>query len=120
MLALVCEVILSSIDFDKVLVFSKTRHGADSLNNALKKKGHRTAVIHGNKSMGHRNKVIRQFRNDSLSVLVATDVAARGIDIPDISHIINYDEPATYDDYIHRIGRTGRIGKKGVALTFVR
>jgi len=63
--------------------------------------------------------VIRRFRENSIKILVATDVAARGLDIKDISHVINFDEPATYEDYIHRIGRTGRIGKKGIALTFV-
>ena len=66
-----------------------------------------------------RTKVIMKFKTDQINILVATDVAARGLDIPDISHVINYDEPSCYDDYIHRIGRTGRVGKKGVALTFV-
>ena len=85
----------------------------------LQRRGHKSAVIHGEKSLGQRNRVISQFRQNDIDVLVATDVAARGIDIPDISHIINFDEPANYDDYVHRIGRTGRIGRKGVALTFV-
>lgn len=111
---------LESTEFDKVLVFSKTRRGADTLSRELERRGHRNAVIHGNKSLGQRNKVISQFRQNNIDILVATDVAARGIDIPNISHIINYDEPANYNDYIHRIGRTGRIGKRGVALTFVR
>jgi len=111
---------LSNTAFEKVLVFSRTRRGADSLAKELQRRGHKSAVIHGEKSQGQRNRVISQFRHNSIDILVATDVAARGIDIPDISHIINFDEPATYNDYIHRIGRTGRIGKKGVALTFVR
>jgi len=110
---------LASTDCEKVLVFSRTRRGADSLTKELQRRGHKSAVIHGEKSLGQRNRVISQFRQNDIDVLVATDVAARGIDIPDISHIINFDEPATYDDYVHRIGRTGRIGKKGVALTFV-
>ncbi|MFC1756305.1 DEAD/DEAH box helicase [Patescibacteria group bacterium] len=107
-------------EFEKVLVFARTRRGADSLSKELQNRGHKSTAIHGEKSLNQRNRAISQFRRDDLKVLVATDVAARGIDIPDISHIINFDEPASYSDYIHRIGRTGRIGKKGVALTFVR
>jgi len=110
---------LVNTNCEKVLVFSRTRRGADSLTKELQRRGHKSAVIHGEKSLGQRSRVISQFRQNDIDILVATDVAARGIDIPDISHIINFDEPATYDDYVHRIGRTGRIGKKGVALTFV-
>lgn len=76
-------------------------------------------AIHGDKNQGQRNRVIRQFKNDEVDVLVATDVAARGLDIPNVSHVINYDIPQAYDDYIHRIGRTGRAGKSGTAYTFV-
>ncbi|MFC1722304.1 DEAD/DEAH box helicase [Patescibacteria group bacterium] len=112
--------LLAKEEFEKVLVFSRTRKGADSLARELIRRGHKSAAIHGEKSHGQRIRTITEFRKNNLSVLVATDVAARGIDIPNISHIINYDEPENYDDYIHRIGRTGRIGKKGVALTFVR
>jgi len=112
--------LLTGEEFDKVLVFSRTRRGADSLSKELQRRGHKCVAIHGEKSLNQRNRAISQFRQNNIDVLVATDVAARGIDIPDITHIINFDEPATYNDYIHRIGRTGRIGKKGVALTFVR
>ena len=89
------------------------------LANELLRRGIRVAVIHGNKSQGQRQKALEQFKNNQISVLIATDVASRGLDIPDVSHVINFDMPATYDDYIHRIGRTGRAGKKGTALTFV-
>ena len=112
--------LLNKDSFGKVLVFARTRRGADSLAKELIRRGHKCAAIHGEKSLNQRNRVISQFRQSSIDIVVATDVAARGIDIPDITHIINFDEPSTYDDYIHRIGRTGRIGKKGVALTFVR
>jgi superfamily II DNA/RNA helicase len=106
-------------EFHKVLVFSRTKRGADRISKELRRKSIRVDALHGNKSQNVRSKVLTSFRQDRIDVLVATDVAARGIDIPDISHVINYDEPATYNDYIHRIGRTGRIGKKGTALTFV-
>ncbi|OGC47677.1 hypothetical protein A2886_02780 [candidate division WWE3 bacterium RIFCSPHIGHO2_01_FULL_42_13] len=107
-------------EFRKVLVFSKTKRGADSLTKELQTRGFKADTIHGNKSQHKRSKALASFRKGEIKILVATDVAARGIDVPDITHVINYDEPATYSDYIHRIGRTGRIGKKGVALTFVR
>jgi superfamily II DNA/RNA helicase len=103
----------------KALIFSRTRRGTDSLSTELIERGFRADAIHGYKSQNIRTKVIKKFRNDDIDVLVATDVAARGLDIPAISHVINYDEPANYNDYIHRIGRTGRVGKKGYALTFV-
>lgn len=112
--------ILETTQYGKFLVFSKTRRGADSLAKELNRRGHSSDVLHGNKSQHQRNKVLGKFRNSDINILVATDVASRGIDIPNITHIINYDEPATYKDYIHRIGRTGRIGNKGIALTFVR
>jgi len=82
-------------------------------------KGIKVDSLHGDKTQHNRSKVLANFRQDRIDVLIATDVAARGIDIPDITHVINYDEPASYNDYIHRIGRTGRIGKTGTALTFV-
>jgi ATP-dependent RNA helicase RhlE len=111
--------LLQKEEFNKVLVFSETKHGADDISDELRKRGIMVDALHGNKSQNKRTKILDKFRNDKIDVLVATDVAARGIDIPDISHVINYDEPANYNDYIHRIGRTGRIGKKGTALTFV-
>lgn len=112
--------LLINKEFQKVLVFSRTKHGADDINDELINRGFKSAALHGNKSMRERTKVLSMFKTNSITILVATDVASRGIDVPDITHVINYDEPATFEDYIHRIGRTGRIGKKGVALTFVR
>lgn len=112
--------LLASIDYDKVLIFSKTKRGAEDLSVALQNKGHKVEALHGDKSLGQRTKILSMFRASEIEILIATDVASRGIDVPNISHVINYDEPATYADYIHRIGRTGRIGKKGYALTFVK
>jgi len=106
-------------EFSKVLIFSETKRGADDISRYLRDTGVRVDSLHGNKSQNKRSKILANFRQDKLDVLVATDVAARGIDIPNITHVINYDEPNNYNDYIHRIGRTGRIGKKGTALTFV-
>ncbi len=106
-------------DFDKVLVFGKTKHGVQRLAEDLNKRGFKAEAIHGNKSQGQRVKALNLFKTHHVKILVATDVAARGLDITGISHVINYDIPATYDDYVHRIGRTGRGGLKGKALTFV-
>jgi superfamily II DNA/RNA helicase len=111
--------LLSQSDFSKVLIFGKTKHGVERLNEALLKRGFKSESIHGNKNQVKRQKALDQFKDNNLQVLVATDVAARGIDVSDISHVINYDLPATYEDYIHRIGRTGRAGKKGKAITFI-
>ncbi len=106
-------------DFNKVLVFSRTKHGAEKLAIELKKSGVKAESIHGDKNQSARLRALGDFKSEKVSVLVATDVAARGLDISDISHVINYDLPATYEDYIHRIGRTGRAAKKGKALTFI-
>lgn len=111
--------LLINTEFQRVLVFSRTKRGADEVAAALRKRGHKADSLHGNKSLGQRTKILSMFKRDEIDVLIATDVASRGIDVPNISHVINYDEPATYADYIHRIGRTGRVGKKGCALTFV-
>jgi superfamily II DNA/RNA helicase len=111
--------LLSQQEFEKVLVFGRTKWGMQKLANELIRRGIRAAVIHGNKSQGQRQKALEQFKTNQISVLIATDVASRGLDIPDVSHVINFDMPATYDDYVHRIGRTGRAGKPGIALTFV-
>lgn len=105
--------------FEKVLIFSRTKRGADSLTRELKEDGFRADAIHGNKSQNKRSRALDSFKNNNLDILVATDVASRGLDIPNVSHVINYDEPENFKIYIHRIGRTGRIGKKGNALTFV-
>jgi len=106
-------------DFKKVLVFRKTKRSVENLSAALVKRGFRADSIHGDKSQGQRERALRRFSQDELQVLVATDVAARGLDIPDVSHVINYDLPENYEDYIHRIGRTGRGTKTGNALTFI-
>ena len=91
----------------------------ERLYKSLKQKGFKTGSIHGNKSLNQRLRVLTQFKQNQLRVLVATDIAARGLDIEDVSHVINFDEPSSYTDYVHRIGRTGRAQKTGIALTFV-
>ena len=111
--------LLAMPEFEKVLIFGRTKHGVNKLSEVLAKRGFKAESIHGNKSQPARQRALKLFKDNHLQVLVATDVAARGLDIPDVSHVINFDIPATYDDYIHRIGRTGRGNKKGKALTFV-
>ncbi len=111
--------LLTQDGFEKVLVFGRTKWGVQKLTNELVRRGLRAAAIHGNKSQGQRQRVLDQFKRNEISILLATDVASRGLDIPNVSHVINYDMPASYDDYVHRIGRTGRANKKGVALTFI-
>ena len=102
-----------------ILVFVKTKHGADKIVKKLKFDGHKADAIHGNLRQSKRDRVINGFRNGHSRILVATDVAARGLDIPVIKHVINFDLPQVPEDYIHRIGRTGRAGKDGSALTFL-
>lgn len=106
-------------EFEKVLIFGRTKHGVQKLSDELFKRGFKAEAIHGNKRQSQRQKVLQQFKNNQINILLATDVASRGLDIRNISHVINYDLPETYEDYIHRIGRTGRADKKGVALTFI-
>ena len=101
------------------LVFAKTKYGVERLANLLLRKGFKAESIHGNKNQHKRQMALNMFKDSRIQVLVATDVAARGLDIANVSHVINYDIPATYDDYVHRIGRTGRANKRGKALTFV-
>ncbi|MEX2008418.1 MAG: DEAD/DEAH box helicase [Candidatus Spechtbacterales bacterium] len=115
----VLQGLLSQKEFTKVLVFGRTKHGVEKLSKILAKNGFNVQSIHGNKSHYERQKALALFSNSQTHILVATDVAARGLDIEDISHVINYDLPNSYDDYVHRIGRTGRGDKKGKALTFV-
>lgn len=105
--------------FDKVLIFGKTKHGIEKLHKELDFRGFRVGAIHGNKTQGHRQRILQSFKSNEIDILLATDVASRGLDIPNVSHVINFDLPQTYEDYIHRIGRTGRAGKTGIALTFV-
>ena len=111
--------LLKNPEFDKTLVFGRTKHGVERLARDLSHVGIRAESIHGDKTHGKRQKALSLFKSNHASVLVATDVAARGLDISGVSHVINFDLPATYEDYTHRIGRTGRAGKTGVALTFI-
>ncbi|WP_263367650.1 DEAD/DEAH box helicase [Edaphobacter bradus] len=101
------------------LVFSRTKHGADRISRKLQKLGHDSDAIHGDRSQSQRTAALKGFANGKHRVLVATDVAARGIDISDIAHVVNYDLPNASEDFVHRIGRTGRAGAKGIATTFV-
>ncbi|MBU0975129.1 DEAD/DEAH box helicase [Patescibacteria group bacterium] len=105
--------------FDKVLVFGRTKHGLNKLSQILVERGIKVAAIHGNKSQSQRERALKQFKQNYVQVLLATDIASRGLDIDNVTHVINYDLPQTYEDYIHRIGRTGRANKTGIALSFV-
>ncbi len=104
---------------DKVLIFREMKHACDSLTKELSQSGFKVGCIHGDKRSRERIRTLDLFKQDKINILIATDVAARGLDIPDVTHVINYDIPQTYDTYVHRIGRTGRSDKKGIALTFV-
>ncbi len=106
-------------DFSKVIIFGRTKWGIDKVARELERRGFRVAAIHGNKNQNQRQRALDSFKQEHVQALLATDIAARGLDIPDVSHVINYDPPTDYEDYIHRIGRTGRANKKGIALTFV-
>ena len=110
---------LKKPEFNKVLIFGRTKFGVERLSETLMARGFKAEAIHGNKNQSKRQRALNQFKDNRSQILVATDVAARGLDIPDVSHVINYDLPATYDDYVHRIGRTGRGDKTGKALTFI-
>lgn len=105
--------------FDKVILFGRTKWGVEKLSKLLLQRGFRVAAIHGNKNQSQRQRALEEFKNNKIQILLATDIAARGIDVPDVTHVINYDMPGSYEDYIHRIGRTGRANKTGEALTFV-
>lgn len=111
--------LLNQEGFEKVLIFGRTKHGIDRLDRQLTEKGFKVASIHGNRRQAQRQKILKQFKEDQIKILLATDVASRGLDIENVSHVINYDLPQSYDDYVHRIGRTGRANKRGTALTFV-
>jgi ATP-dependent RNA helicase RhlE len=104
---------------NKILIFDETQRSVERLSKELQERGFSADAIHGGKTQGHRTRALNKFRNNEINILVATDVAARGIDVADITHVINYSTPNTYDDYIHRIGRAGRAGKTGHAITFV-
>ncbi len=111
--------LLNQKDFSKVLIFGRTKHGVERLSKLLNERGFKSESIHGNKTQSQRQRALGSFKDSRVQVLVATDVAARGLDIPDVSHVINFDVPTTYEDYVHRIGRTGRGEKRGKALTFI-
>ena len=110
--------ILNGKDITQAIVFTRTKHHADQLVDKLIKKGYSAGALHGNMNQRQRTKTIMRLRSGEIRILVATDVAARGIDIPAISHVINFDLPESEEDYVHRIGRTGRAGATGIALSF--
>jgi ATP-dependent RNA helicase RhlE len=111
--------LIGSNNWRQVLVFVRTKHGADRLEAQLIEDGIRTASLHGDKTQGARNKALEYFKTGKVAVLVATDIAARGLDIDDLPHVVNFDLPHIPEDYIHRIGRTGRAGLNGEALSLV-
>lgn len=113
------ECLLIKKEFSKVLIFGRTKHGVEKLCQTLIKKGFKAESIHGDKNQSKRQNALKAFKENHSQILVATDVAARGLDIPNVTHVINFDIPATYEDYVHRIGRTGRANQVGVALTFI-
>lgn len=110
---------LADSAMSSVIVFSRTKHGADRITRDLERDGFQAAVIHGNKSQNARQNALNGFRSGSVRILVATDIAARGIDVPGISHVVNFDLPDEAESYVHRIGRTGRNGASGIAITMV-
>ncbi len=113
------EALLAKTDFDSVLVFSRTKHGADKIARRLKTANHSVAVLHANRSQNQRIEALAGFKSGKYEVMVATDIAARGIDVAGVSHVINYDVPEKPEDYVHRIGRTGRAQAVGDAFTLV-
>jgi superfamily II DNA/RNA helicase len=115
--ALLAEVIKGEA-IDRVLVFTRTKHGADKVVRSLNKSGIAAEAIHGNKSQSQRERVLAAFRSGKLRTLIATDIAARGIDVDGVSHVVNYDLPNIPESYVHRIGRTARAGAEGVAISF--
>jgi ATP-dependent RNA helicase RhlE len=110
--------VLKTETTDRVLVFTRTKHGADKVVRALQKSGFGAEAIHGNKSQNQRERVLADFRNGKLRILIATDIAARGIDVDGVSHVVNYDLPNIPESYVHRIGRTARAGAEGIAISF--
>ncbi len=110
--------LLRDVELAQAIVFTATKRGADRLAEALSDKGHASAALHGNMNQSQRNRTIARVRSGNVRVLVATDVAARGIDVLGITHVINYDLPRAAEDYVHRIGRTGRAGATGIAISF--
>jgi superfamily II DNA/RNA helicase len=111
--------LLKKPEFKRVLVFGRTKHGVEKISKTLHSVGFPVDSIHGDKSQSYRLRALRSFKEGKVKILVATDVAARGLDIDNVSHVINYDLPANYEDYVHRIGRTGRAAQKGNAISLV-
>ena len=109
--------ILDNQEIQQILVFSRTKHGADRIVRNLKKKNINAAAIHGDKSQNQRQKTLKDFKENNIRVLVATDIAARGIDIDQLNYVLNYDIPNEAETYVHRIGRCGRAGNKGVSIS---
>ena len=110
---------LQTEEIDRALVFTRTKHGADRVVRGLAGAGIKAAAIHGNKSQGQRTAALQSFRDGQIKILVATDIAARGIDVPGVSHVFNFEQPNVPEQYVHRIGRTARAGREGVAMSFV-
>jgi ATP-dependent RNA helicase RhlE len=110
--------ILKDESIETALVFTRTKHGADKVVKDLATLGIAAAAIHGNKSQGARERALKGFKNRSIRILVATDIASRGIDVDKLSHVINYEIPEQAETYVHRIGRTGRAGSTGIAMSF--
>jgi ATP-dependent RNA helicase RhlE len=110
--------VLKSEPVERALVFSRTKHGADKIVRMLEAAGIPAGAIHGNKSQAQRERAIAAFKSGDMPVLIATDIAARGIDIPGVSHVVNFDLPDVPEQYVHRIGRTARAGADGIALAF--
>jgi len=113
------DVLLGRGDVSSVIVFTRTKHGAERLARQLARRGHSVAALHGNRTQGQRERALSDLRRGRVQVLVATDIASRGIDVDDISHVVNYDVPHTPEDYVHRIGRTGRVDATGDAFTLM-
>jgi len=111
--------LLNHVNYDSVIIFCRTKHGADRVASTVKRDNHAVAVLHSNRTQREREQALEGFRNGKFEVLVATDIAARGLDIADVSHVINYDVPQHPEDYIHRIGRTGRAEATGDAFTIM-
>lgn len=115
----VLQELLGKQDFEKVIIFGRTKWGIEKLSKQLLQRGLNVVALHGNKNQNQRQRALALFKHNQATILLATDIVARGIDIDDVTHVINYDLPQSYEDYVHRIGRTGRNNKKGTALTLV-
>src|SRR2546422_10978572 len=111
--------LLDHVHYDSVIVFCRTKYGADRVAHLLKRNNHAVAVLHSNRTQREREQALQGFRNGKFEVLVATDIAARGLDLLNVSHVINYDVPQHPEDYVHRIGRTGRAENSGDAFTIM-